>query len=190
MASRPIDIWRTRSPRSSAGPSRAAPRDALANQIDDDIALVVVTHVDYRSGDRRDMAALTAAAHRMGALILWDLSHSAGAVPWDLAGSDADLAVGCGYKYLNGGPGAPAFLFVARRLQDALPSVLSGWMGHVQPFAFEQSYRRRRGLRASCAGHRHPCDGGAGAGASPVRRGSTFRTCSPRGRRWAICSFG
>jgi kynureninase len=122
------------------------PREAMERHIDGDVALVVLTHVDYRSGDRQDMAALTAVAHRSGALILWDLSHSAGAVPVDLNDSGADLAVGCGYKYLNGGPGAPAFLFVARALQEVMPSVLSGWMGHAQPFAFDQDYRPATGL--------------------------------------------
>lgn len=134
------------------GSVRTAPREAIESHIDDDVALVVLTQVDYRSSDRADMAEVTAAAHRRGALILWDLSHSAGAVTVDLTTCDADLAVGCGYKYLNGGPGAPAFLFVARRLQDALPSVLPGWMGHAQPFAFEQGYRPAPGLARHLCG--------------------------------------
>jgi kynureninase len=98
------------------------------------------------------MAAWTARAHDVGALMLWDLSHSVGAVPIDLDGANADLAVGCTYKYLNGGPGAPAFLYVAGRWQDALASPLSGWMGHAAPFAFEDSYRPAPGMKRWLAG--------------------------------------
>lgn len=121
------------------------PDDIIAS-IDEDTALLVLTHVHYTSGRRHDMERLTAAAHAKGALVLWDLSHSTGAVPVDLNGSGADFAVGCGYKYLNGGPGAPAYLFVAKRLQSQVHSPLSGWMGHAAPFGFEASYRPAPGL--------------------------------------------
>ncbi len=120
--------------------------DDLVAAIDGDVALVLLTHVHYKSGRKLDMAAITAAAHEKGALILWDLSHSTGAVAVDLNGCDADLAVGCGYKYLNGGPGAPAFLFVAERLQEKLRSPLSGWMGHDAPFAFDDAYAPAPGI--------------------------------------------
>lgn len=122
------------------------PRDQVQSALGDDTALLLLTHVHYKTADRWNMAALTRAAHAAGALALWDLSHSAGAVPLALTDSDADLAVGCGYKYLNGGPGSPAFLYVADHLQDRLASPLSGWMGHAAPFAFEDAYRPAPGM--------------------------------------------
>ncbi len=125
---------------------RLLPADEIASAVDEDTALVLLTHVHYKTGRRLDMAAITRAAHAAGALALWDLSHSAGAVPLDLGGCEADLAVGCGYKYLNGGPGAPAFLYVAERLQERLSSPLTGWMGHAAPFEFDDAYRAARGL--------------------------------------------
>tara|TARA_R110002110_G_scaffold82122_2_gene213516 strand:- start:2213 stop:3448 length:1236 start_codon:yes stop_codon:yes gene_type:complete len=131
---------------------RTADRENIAAAITDDVAVVMLTHVDYRSGDMLDMASVTASAHAAGALMLWDLAHSAGAVPVDLNGAGADFAVGCGYKYLNGGPGAPAFLFVASRHQAAARQPLSGWMGHAAPFDFEQHYRPADGIARHLAG--------------------------------------
>nr|MBA3729487.1 aminotransferase class V-fold PLP-dependent enzyme [Sphingomonas sp.] len=125
---------------------RTVAGDAVVHAIDADTAVVMLTQVDYRSARRHDMTALTAAAHEAGALVLWDLSHSAGAIAVNLTAAAADLAVGCGYKYLNGGPGAPAFLFVAEALQDQLASPLSGWLGHAEPFAFEPAYRPASGI--------------------------------------------
>ena len=124
----------------------------LPAAIDETTAVVVLTEVHYKSAHRWDMAALTAAAHAKGALILWDLSHSVGAVATDLNGAGADLAIGCGYKYLNGGPGAPAFLFVAERHQAAIRSPLTGWMGHAAPFAFDDDFRPAADIRAQITG--------------------------------------
>jgi kynureninase len=131
---------------------KTLPADEIAAAIDEDTAAVVLTHVHYKSGRRHDMAAITAAAHAKGALALWDLSHSAGILKVDLNGCGADLAVGCGYKYLNGGPGAPAFLFVAERHQAAIQTPLTGWMGHAEPFAFDDLYRPAPGLRRQLCG--------------------------------------
>ncbi|HEU4539820.1 MAG TPA: kynureninase [Jiangellaceae bacterium] len=122
------------------------PSDVEAS-LDDGVAALVLTHIDYRSGWMHDAAAVTAAAHSVGALACWDLCHSAGVVPVNLAEWDADFAVGCGYKYLNGGPGAPAFAYVHPRWHDSLDQPLSGWLGHADPFAFEQSYRPAPGIR-------------------------------------------
>jgi kynureninase len=125
---------------------RVAERGDLLSSVDDDVALVVLTQVDYRSGALWDLREATRAVHERGALVLWDLAHSAGALPVDLTVAEADLAVGCGYKFLNGGPGAPAFLFVARRLQEALRTPIQGWLGHAEPFAFEAGYRPAPGI--------------------------------------------
>jgi kynureninase len=131
---------------------RTVPREDIPSAIDQHTAVLFLTHVDYRSGLRHDMAALNEAAHAAGALTLWDLSHSAGAVGLDLNGSGCDLAVGCGYKYLNGGPGAPAFLYVSERLQSRLQSPLSGWMGHAEPFAFAGEYEPAPEIRRFLTG--------------------------------------
>ncbi len=131
---------------------KALPRAEIAAALDDDTAVLLLTHVHYKTGARFDMRAITAAAHAAGAVMLWDLSHSAGAVPIDLTAADADLAVGCTYKYLNGGPGAPAYLFVAKRWQDRLASPLSGWMGHAAPFAFADAYAPAEGMTRWLAG--------------------------------------
>ena len=125
---------------------KSVPAERLAESVDEDTAVLLLTHVDYRSGARHDMASLNGTAHAAGAMTLWDLSHSAGAVALDLDGSGCDLAVGCGYKYLNGGPGAPAFLYVAEHLQTDLQSPISGWMGHASPFAFASSFEPAPGI--------------------------------------------
>ena len=127
-------------------------REAIGSAIGPDTNLLLLTHVHYKAGFRFDMAEVTARAKAAGALTLWDLSHSAGAVPLDLDRDGAELAVGCGYKYLNGGPGAPAFLYVAEPLQDRLLSPLRGWMGHAEPFAFSDDYRPAPGIDRFLAG--------------------------------------
>ena len=131
---------------------KTVPADEIEAAIDENVAVLMLTQVDYRSGRRHDMKALNAIAHNAGALTLWDLSHSAGAFAVDLTADGCDLAVGCGYKYLNGGPGAPAFLFVARYLQARLSSPLPGWMGHADPFAFDSDYRPAEGIGRFRAG--------------------------------------
>jgi kynureninase len=131
---------------------KAVPANQVLDAIDEDTAVVSLTHVDYRSAAIHDMRAINRAAHDAGALTLWDLSHSAGAITLDLDGSQSDLAVGCGYKYLNGGPGAPAFIYVADRLHDQLSSPLQGWMGHAEPFAFVDEYRPAEGMRKFLTG--------------------------------------
>lgn len=131
---------------------RAVPADALEAAIDADTAVVVLAHVHYRTAYRHDMAALTALAAQRGARVVWDLSHSVGAIPLDLSAAGVELAVGCGYKYLNGGPGAPAFLYVSRALQPRLESPIAGWFGHAEPFAFGDAYRPADGITRFQAG--------------------------------------
>ncbi len=122
-----------------------APEEVEA-AIDDTVAVTLITEVDYRTGRKHDMAALTAKAQAAGVLTIWDLAHSAGALAVDVAGAGADFAVGCTYKYLNGGPGAPAFIYVAPRHADQVVPALSGWLGHEVPFAFDRDYRPAGGI--------------------------------------------
>ncbi|WP_297734445.1 kynureninase [uncultured Maricaulis sp.] len=118
----------------------------IAEALDDDVAALLLTHTNYKSGRLHDMKALTHLAQARGIPVIWDLSHSAGALPVELNDCGADFAVGCGYKYLNGGPGAPAFLFVAKRHQEVVSPILSGWLGHARPFAFEDQYEPAPGI--------------------------------------------
>ena len=127
------------------------PADPLA-AVDDDVALLSLTHVDFRTGAMYDLPGITAAAHERGALMQWDLCHSAGAVPVDLTGADADIAVGCTYKYLNGGPGSPAFTWIAPRLQADVDQPITGWMGHARPFAMERDYVPLPGIARMASG--------------------------------------
>jgi kynureninase len=120
--------------------------EAVEQAIDGTIAATMITEVDYRTGRRHDMKRITAKAHAEGAIAIWDLAHSAGAVDVDLTGSDADFAVGCTYKYINGGPGAPAFIYVAPRHAERVRPALAGWQGHEVPFAFDLDYRPAPGI--------------------------------------------
>ncbi|WP_439110020.1 kynureninase [Lentibacter sp.] len=122
-----------------------APEEVEAN-ITEEVAVTLITEVDYRTGRLHDMKALTAKAHAVGALTIWDLAHTAGATDVKLSEAKADFAVGCTYKYLNGGPGAPAFIYVAPRHADTVRPALSGWLGHAAPFAFDMSYRAGAGI--------------------------------------------
>lgn len=125
----------------------SGPLADLAGAIDDRTALVSLSHTTFKSGYTYDMAELTAMAHESGARVLWDCSHSVGAVPIDLGGCRADLAVGCTYKYLNGGPGSPAFLYVREDLHEELENPIAGWWGHSRPFAFDIEYEPVSGIR-------------------------------------------
>ena len=137
--------------RSGATLRLTAPED-FESALQPDVAVATVSHVDFRTGRKRDLRSLTAAARAGGVPLVWDLSHSAGAVGLGLNEDGVEYAVGCGYKYLNGGPGAPGFLYVARELQDALESPLTGWMGHASPFDFDTQYRPAPGMRRFLTG--------------------------------------
>ena len=131
--------------------------EEIASRLDDSVAVLMLTHASYRTGRIYDMAGVTRSARDAGAITVWDLAHSAGAMPVDLHGAGADIAVGCGYKYLNGGPGAPAFIWVHPRLTDRLDREswrppLSGWLGHAQPFAFAPSYQPAKGIQRFICG--------------------------------------
>jgi len=120
--------------------------EAVEASIDESVAVLMITEVDYRTGRLHDMKKLTAKAHAAGVITVWDLAHSAGALAVDLEGTKADFAVGCTYKYLNGGPGAPAFIYVAPKHTDKVRPALSGWLGHESPFAFDLDYRSGAGI--------------------------------------------
>jgi kynureninase len=127
---------------------RAIDRNDLASELNANVALVMLTHVDFRSGEMLDLVGITDQVHRSGALMLWDFAHSTGAVPLDVEGANVDFAAGCGYKYLNGGPGAPAFLYVRRAWQNFLNNPLPGWLGHARPFDFQPTFTPAEGIRS------------------------------------------
>ncbi len=131
---------------------KIVPGGQVDHALDDKVAVVMLTHVDFKTAEIHNMAKITARAHDAGAIVLWDLSHSTGAVPLDLHGCDADLAVGCGYKYLNGGPGAPAFMFVARHHQEQIDQPITAWMGHAKPFDFDLNYTPAQGVKRLLSG--------------------------------------
>ncbi|MEX0327985.1 MAG: kynureninase [Ruegeria sp.] len=145
----PSDLYMAEGLLRSLGPDyvlRVVEPDEVAKNVTEEVAVLMLTEVDYRSGRMHDMKALTELAHANGVVTVWDLAHSAGAIPVDLSGCHADFAVGCTYKYLNGGPGAPAFIYVAPRLAQSVRPALSGWLGHESPFAFDLDYRPGAGI--------------------------------------------
>lgn len=143
----PTDIYIAQSVADQHGLTlKAVPADDIISTISSTTAVVTATHVDYRTAKILDAESITRAAHEHGALMVWDLAHTAGAVPIDLTALDADFAVGCGYKYLNGGPGAPAFIYAAPRLLEQAGQPLQGWWGHADPFEFEVDYRPAPGI--------------------------------------------
>ncbi|KIC47045.1 kynureninase [Ruegeria sp. ANG-S4] len=145
----PSDLYMAKGLLRSLGPDyvlRVVEPEDVANNVTEEVAVLMLTEVDYRSGRMHDMKALTELAHANGVVTVWDLAHSAGAIPVDLSGCNADFAVGCTYKYLNGGPGAPAFIYVAPRLAQSVRPALSGWLGHESPFAFDLDYRPGAGI--------------------------------------------
>jgi kynureninase len=127
---------------------KAIDRNALEKELNDDVALVELTHVDFRTGEALDLKGITTQVHAAGALMLWDFAHSAGAVALDVTDANVDFAAGCGYKYLNGGPGAPAFMYVRSTWQGRLENPLPGWLGHARPFDFEPTYEPAVGMQA------------------------------------------
>ncbi|HIM29016.1 MAG TPA: kynureninase [Planctomycetes bacterium] len=131
---------------------KLVPQGNFDEALNEDVAVVLLTHVDYKSSQMHDMSNVTRRAHECGALVLWDLSHTAGAMCIDLQGSAADLAVGCGYKYLNGGPGAPAYLFVARHHHGEIDQPITAWMGHARPFDFAIDYAPAQGITQFLSG--------------------------------------
>ena len=126
--------------------------DALIDQLDTSVSIVLLTQVNFKTGAMHDLADLTARAHAVGALVIWDLSHSTGVVDLDLDAAKVDFAIGCGYKFLNGGPGAPAYVYVASRHQQRVSQPLSGWMGHAQPFDFSPNYQPAEGVKRFLSG--------------------------------------
>lgn len=146
----PTDLYMAEGLCRSLGPDyelRLVAPEAVEAALSPEVAVLMLTEVDYRTGRKHDMARLTSAAHAQGALTLWDLAHSAGAFPVDLAATGADFAAGCTYKYLNGGPGAPAFLYIAPEHAEAAQPALSGWLGHAAPFAFDLAYQPAPGVQ-------------------------------------------
>ena len=145
----PSDLYMAQGLLKSLGPDyelRVVNPEDIEENITGDLAVMMLTEVDYRTGRKHDMKGLTAKAHAKGVITVWDLAHSAGAIPVDLAGCKADFAVGCTYKYLNGGPGAPAFIYVNPKWADKARPALSGWLGHEAPFAFDLDYRPGTGV--------------------------------------------
>lgn len=152
----PTDLYMVQGVQNLLGENRCMLHSVAPSQVEnaltEDVAVLMLTHINFRSGKIHDMQRLTRLAHEKGILVIWDLAHSAGAVPLALDDCAVDFAVGCGYKYLNGGPGAPAFVYAAHKHHDRIRQPLSGWMGHAAPFAFEESYTPAAGIKQFLAG--------------------------------------
>lgn len=152
----PTDLYMVQGVQSLLGETRcnllSVSADCIEQALTEDVAVLMLTHINFRSGQIHDMQRLTRLAHEKGILVIWDLAHSAGAVPLALDDCHVDFAVGCGYKYLNGGPGAPAFLYAASRHHEKIQQPLNGWMGHARPFEFSEDYQPAPGIKQFLAG--------------------------------------